>query len=177
MNTDLRIRDDEGNDLPVGEIGMIHVRRPGQSAPVFTYLGDVPSGTGADGFTVLGDLGRLDQDGYLYLADRRVDMIISGGANVFPAEVEGALTEHTLVADAAVVGLPDDEWGERVHAIVVVADGAEPPTIDDLRMFCRERLAAYKVPKTIEIVARLPRTEAGKIRRGDLVKERTSQPG
>lgn len=173
VNTELRIRDDEGRDLPPGEVGMIHLRRPGVTAPVFNYLGDVPSSTGADGFTVLGDLGWLDDDGYLYLADRRVDMIISGGANVYPAEVEAALTEQTGVADAVVIGLPDDEWGERVHAVVQPADPAAPPTVDELRAHCRERLAAYKVPKTVEFIDRLPRNDAGKIRRGDLARERT----
>jgi bile acid-coenzyme A ligase len=173
VNTELCIRDDAGRDLPPGEVGMIHMRRPGNTAPVFRYLGDVPSSTGADGFTVLGDVGWLDDDGYLYLADRRVDMIISGGANVYPAEVEAALTEHAGVADAVVIGLPDDEWGERVHAVVQPADFGAPPPADELRAHCRERLAAYKVPKTVELVDRLPRNDAGKIRRSDLVRERT----
>jgi bile acid-coenzyme A ligase len=174
VNTELRIRDDEGRDLPPGQVGMIHLRRPGGAAPVFRYLGDVPSSTGTDGFTVLGDLGWLDDDGYLFLADRRVDMIISGGANVYPAEVEAALTEHAAVADAVVIGLPDEEWGERVHAVVQpVSPGEPPPTVDELRAHCRERLAAYKVPKTIEFVDRLPRNDAGKIRRGDLTRERS----
>lgn len=172
VNTELRIRDDGGHDLPNGEIGMIHVRRPGQSAPVFSYLGDAPSSTGSDGFTALGDLGWVDAEGYLYLADRRVDMIISGGANVYPAEVEGALTEHAGVADAVVIGLPDEEWGERVHAIIQPTEMGAPPSTDELREHCRARLAAYKVPKTVEMIARLPRTEAGKIRRSDLVRER-----
>jgi bile acid-coenzyme A ligase len=175
VNTELRIRDDGGRDLPSGEVGMIHLRRPGAAGPVFSYLGDVPNSTGADGFTALGDLGWLDDDGYLYLADRRVDMIISGGANVYPAEVEGALTEHPEVADVVVIGLPDDEWGERVHAVVQAADSTKPPSEDELRAHCRARLAAYKVPKTVELVERLPRTDAGKIRRSDLVRERTSE--
>lgn len=169
VNTELSIRDEEsGRDLPPGETGIIHVRRPGQTSAAFTYLGDVSIDTGADWFTALGDLGSVDEDGYLYLADRRVDMIISGGANVYPAEVEAALTEHAEVADAVVVGLPDDEWGQRVHAIVVAADPARAPSPEELRSFCRERLAAYKVPKTVELVANLPRSDAGKIRRSDL---------
>jgi len=171
-NTELRIRGEDGSDLPPGQVGMIHLRRPGQTEPVFAYVGDVPSATGADGFTALGDLGWLDDDGYLYLADRRVDMIISGGANVYPAEVEGALTEHPGVADVVVIGLPDDEWGERVHAVVQPADVARPPSSEELRTHCRERLAAYKVPKTVEMVERIPRTEAGKVRRSDFVRER-----
>ncbi|MGX9787786.1 class I adenylate-forming enzyme family protein [Mycobacterium sp. MMS18-G62] len=176
LNTELRIRDEQGRDLPPGETGMIYVRRPGQSSPVFNYLGDVPAGVDADNFTSLGDLGWVGEDGYLYLADRRVDMIISGGANVYPAEVEGALTEHPGVIDAVVVGLPDDEWGERVHAIVVPADVASPPSSEELRNFCRERIAAYKIPKTVEVVESLPRSDAGKIRRADLARERLPRP-
>jgi bile acid-coenzyme A ligase len=135
-------------------------------------MGDVSGIVDADGYTALGDLGWLDDEGYLYLADRRVDMIISGGANVFPAEVEGALTEHPGVADAVVIGLPDDEWGERVHAIIAPANAPDAPPFEELLAFCRERLAAYKVPKSIEFVDRLPRTDAGKIRRSDLANER-----
>ncbi len=173
VNTEWRIRDDQGRDVPPGETGLIYVRRPDHSAPVFAYLGGEPAS--AEGFTSLGDLGWTDEDGYLYLADRRVDMIISGGANVYPAEVEGALTEHAGVADAVVVGLPDDEWGERVHAIVVPADPASAPSPEELRSFCRERLAAYKVPKSTELVDSLPRSDAGKIRRADLARERSEK--
>ncbi|OBK63261.1 hypothetical protein A5653_25395 [Mycobacterium colombiense] len=172
LNTELRIRDEQGCDLPPGETGMIYVRRPGQSSPAFAYLGDVPADIAADDFTSVGDLGWVDDDGYLYLSDRRVDMIISGGANVYPAEIEGALTEHAGVADAVVVGLPDAEWGQRVHAIVVPADPGCAPSPEELRGFCRERLAAYKVPKTVELVSGLPRSDAGKIRRADLARER-----
>ena len=116
-------------------------------------------------------MGWLDQDGYLFLADRRTDMIITGGANVYPAEVEAALSEHPDVVDAAVVGLPDPEWGSRVHAIVQLSEGDDTghlPTEEDLRRHCRDRLAAYKVPKTVEFTAALPRSAAGKLRRSAL---------
>ena len=99
-------------------------------------------------------------------------MVISGGANVFPAEVEAALSEHPAVVDQVVVGVPDDEWGQRVHAIVHVTEPANPPSTDELRAWCKERLASYKVPKTYEIVDRVPRTEAGKLNRTDLGTER-----
>ena len=176
VGTEIRIRDEAGHDLPAGETGLVHLRRPDAEGPVFRYLGGQPS-TDADGFTALGDLGWLDDDGYLYLADRRVDMIITGGANVYPAEVEGALTEHAGVADAVVVGLADDEWGERVHAVIEPMDAAAPPSVDELRRFCRSRLAAYKVPKTVEIVDRLPRSDAGKIRRADMARDRSPHDG
>jgi bile acid-coenzyme A ligase len=94
---------------------------------------------------------------------------VSGGANVFPAEVEAALSEHAGLTDAVVIGLPDPEWGHRVHAIVQPRDPAQPPTDDELRAHCRERLASYKVPKAFEVVDQLPRTAAGKVNRSQLV--------
>jgi bile acid-coenzyme A ligase len=120
----------------------------------------------------VGDIGWVDADGYLFLADRRTDLIITGGANVYPAEVEAALTEHPSVGDVAVIGLPDDDWGKRVHAVVQLAVGSEPAAAD-LECHCRERLASYKVPKTWEFVEQLPRDDAGKLRRSALVAERT----
>jgi bile acid-coenzyme A ligase len=114
-------------------------------------------------------MGWVDEDGYLFLADRRTDLIITGGANVYPAEVEAALSEHTGIADVAVIGLPDEEWGKRVHA--VVQPGVEL-TVAELDAHCRERLASYKVPKTWEFVETLPRDDTGKIRRAALVAER-----
>jgi bile acid-coenzyme A ligase len=126
----------------------------------------------SDGFASVGDLGYLDEDGYVYLVDRRVDMIITGGVNVFPAEVETALAEHPKVADVVVIGLKDDEWGRRVHAIIEPADASAPPTLDEIRAYAKSRLHAFKVPKTIEIVDAIPRSSATKVNRGALVDER-----
>jgi O-succinylbenzoic acid--CoA ligase len=123
-----------------------------------------------DGWLHTGDVGRLDEDGYLYVLDRRDDLIVTGGENVYPAEVEAALLSHPLVLEAGVVGMADDRWGQRVVAIVRLA-GAEPPApiAELLRTHCRERLAAYKVPAEIRVVgASLPRTASGKLRRGAL---------
>jgi bile acid-coenzyme A ligase len=120
----------------------------------------------------VGDLGWLDEERYLFIADRRVDMIVSGGANVYPAEVEAALSEHDQVTDAAVIGLPDDEWGHRVHAVFQPANRESPASVEDLRDHCRARLAPYKVPKTFEAVDSLPRSDAGKLRRSALVEAR-----
>ena len=117
-------------------------------------------------------MGYLDEDGYLYMVDRRVDMIITGGANVFPAQVEEALIDHPKIADVVVVGLKDDEWGRRVHAIVEPADPADPPTADEVIGYAKSRLAAYKVPKTVELVERIPRSAATKVNRGRLVEAR-----
>lgn len=171
--TEVRIFDDDGNEVPVGSIGTIYMRRVGQTERIFDYLGDEPAMTRPDLFSSVGDLGWVDEDGYLYLADRRKDMIISGGSNVYPAEVEAALTEHPAVSDVVVVGLPDPEWGQRVHAIVQLASSAvDQPDAEQLRAHCRARLAAYKVPKSFEIVPEIPRTGAGKVRRSQLADER-----
>jgi len=169
--TEIRILDDEGNELPPGEVGEIFLRRPDDPLPQFEYIGAEPPKR-IDGFTTIGDLGWVDEDGFLYIADRRVDMIVTGGANVFPAEVEAALSEHPQVNDVVVIGLPDPEWGRRVHAVVEPVDPSAPPTPEALEAFVRARLAAYKVPKGFEIVERIPRTDAGKINRGTLTSER-----
>jgi len=117
-------------------------------------------------------MGYLDADGYLYLVDRRVDLIITGGANVFPAEVEAALIDHPKIADVVVIGLKDPEWGRRVHAIIAPVDPDDPPTFDEVRAYAKSRLLAYKVPKSIEILDAIPRSEAMKVNRGRLVEAR-----
>lgn len=169
----VRILDENGRELPTGEVGEIFFRPDGGRA-TFAYVGAPMPKTTNDGFTTYGDLGRLDDDGYLYIVDRRFDMIVSGGANVFPAEVELALGEHPEVADVVVIGLPDEEWGRRVHAVVQPVEPAAPPAFGDLREHCRARLASYKVPKTFELVPTIPRTEAGKVSRSALIASRTS---
>ncbi|NKQ53989.1 long-chain fatty acid--CoA ligase [Amycolatopsis sp. K13G38] len=166
--TEVRILDPDGAGVPVGEIGEIYLRTPAQTG--YRYLGKAPRlRTTADGFATAGDMGRLDADGYLYLADRRVDMIISGGANVFPAEVEAALIDHPAIADVVVVGLRDAEWGRRVHAIV---EASGPLTVEEVRRYAKDRLAPYKVPKTVEFVDEIPRSAATKVNRGALVAAR-----
>ncbi|HEY7915784.1 MAG TPA: AMP-binding protein [Acidimicrobiales bacterium] len=169
--TELRILDERQQQLPAGEVGEIYMRST--TTGKYGYLGSSQTlPMTDDGFATAGDLGHLDEDGYLYIADRRVDMIVSGGANVFPAEVEAALSEHPGVADVVVVGLPDPEWGRRVHAIIEPADPAAPPAEEDVRLFARQRLAAYKVPKSVEFVDRIPRSAATKVNRAQLVAER-----
>ena len=154
-DTQVRVLDPDGNDLPPREVGDLYLRAPSYGGS--TYLGGAPQmPTTDDGFCSVGDLGYLDEDGYVYLVDRRVDMIISGGANVYPAEVENALAEHPGVADVVVIGLKDDEWGRRVHAIIEAADPDAPPGLDEIRAFAKERLHPFKVPKSIEIVDAIP---------------------
>ena len=171
-DTELRILDDDGNEVPTGEVGEIFMRRAG--ATTYEYKGSPPARTTPDGFASVGDMGRVDAEGYLFLADRRADMIITGGANVYPAEIEMVLAEHPAVFDSAVVGLPSDDWGKSVHAIVQPRDPAAPPGADELARHCREHLAAYKVPKSWELVDELPRDEAGKVRRSALAAERAA---
>ncbi len=170
--TEIRILDEQGNDLPPGKVGEIYMRMPDAAGPSFEYVG-APNPDAVDGFQTLGDLGWLDDDGYLYIADRRTDMIITGGANVFAAEVEAAFADHPAIADITVIGVADEEWGRRVHAIIQPVDPARPPTIADLDAHVRARLANYKAPKTYEFMDQLPRNEAGKIRRTALAAERS----
>ena len=170
-DTEIRILDEAQNPVPTGEFGDIYMRSP--STGTYDYLGGAPLlPSTADGFGTAGDMGRLDEEGYLYLADRRVDMIITGGANVFPAEVESALSEHPGIADAVVIGLTDPDWGRRVHAIVEPMPGAGAPSEADVIAFVKGRLASYKAPKTVEFVTQLPRSAATKISRSALVAER-----
>jgi bile acid-coenzyme A ligase len=167
--TEIKILDEDQNEVPVGELGDIYMRWPTTGA--YDYRGGAPLlPTTPDGFGTAGDVGRVDEGGYLYLADRRVDMIITGGANVFPAEVESALIDHPAIADVVVIGLQDAEWGRRVHAVVEASD----PTLSeaDVIAYAKSRLAAYKVPKTVEFVAAIPRSAATKVSRGAMVEAR-----
>lgn len=169
--TEIRILDDDGHDVRPGDIGDIYLRSPSYGGSV--YVGDAPQLPATDdGFRTVGDMGYLDADDYLYLVDRRVDLIVTGGANVFPAEVESALIDHPKVADVVVIGLRDPQWGRRVHAIIEPADPADPSTLEEIREFAKQRLAAYKAPHSIEVVDAIPRSEATKVSRGRLVEAR-----
>jgi bile acid-coenzyme A ligase len=175
VRCDLRILDDAGRDLPVGHVGEVFMRRH-DGARTHRYLGSAPVRR-VDGFSSVGDLGWVDADGYLFPADRSDDLIISGGTNVYPAEVEGALLRHAEVVDVAVIGLADDDLGQRVHAVVEVADPAAPPSVESLRDHCRQHLAIHKCPRTFEFVTSLPRNDAGKLQRRRLISARQdSQP-
>lgn len=161
---ELSILDDDENDLPPGEIGTIYVRRR-DGAPV--YLGDEAKTASmmlADGRFTVGDVGWLDDDGYLFLADRRVDLIISGGTNVYPAEIEAVLVQHPSVADVAVFGIPHAEWGQEIKAVVESAVG-DDLDLTDLLDFAREQLAPFKLPRSIDVVDALPREASGKLKK------------
>jgi acyl-CoA synthetase (AMP-forming)/AMP-acid ligase II len=156
------VRDDEGVPVARGEVGTVWVRDP--HAERFSYWGDEAKTRAAwngDAFTV-GDLGRLDEDGYLFLEGRRHDTIITGGVNVYPQEVEAVLAEHPSVAECALYGREHPEWGQEVCALVVPAGDLD---VEELRAWARERLASFKVPRHVEVVAELPRTATGKVLR------------
>jgi len=167
----MKIVDPEtGCDLPPCEMGEVYMRwKPGSRA-TYHYVGADARSLG-DGWESLGDMGYLDADGYLYLGDRRSDMILSGGANIYPAEVESVLMEHPDVVSCAVIGLPDDDLGSIVHAVV---HASGPLDADDLRAFVGERLVRYKVPRSFEFVEWQVRDDAGKVRRTALRDERLS---
>jgi bile acid-coenzyme A ligase len=150
----------------VGEIYM----RAAAGAKTYEYVG-AEARTLPGGWESLGDMGSIDADGYVYLTDRQTDMILVGGSNVYPAEVEAALDEHPRVRSSAVVGLPDDDLGSRPHAIVQTDDGT-PIDDDELRVHLGTRLVRYKVPRTFEFVAEPLRDDAGKLRRGALRADR-----
>jgi bile acid-coenzyme A ligase len=159
---EIRILDERLEELPAGSVGEIFSRP--EAAEPFYYRGGAEIRRAPNGFSSVGDLGWLDREGYLYLADRRTDLIVTGGVNVYPREVEAAIGEHPAVADVAVIGLSDADLGKRVHALVQLVPGAVVSTAE-LLAYCRARLAPAKIPRSIELVTRLPRNEAGKLRR------------
>jgi bile acid-coenzyme A ligase len=172
----MRILDPETHDeLPPGEIGEVWMHPFGDAA-TYRYIG-AEARRDDEGWESLGDMGSMDADGYLYLADRRTDMILVGGANIYPAEVEAALDEHPAVASCCVIGLPDEDLGQRVHAILELDPGAAAPTDDDLRRFLAERLSPTKIPRTFEVVDGTIRDDAGKVRRSALREERLPAEG
>ncbi|MCB0938168.1 MAG: AMP-binding protein, partial [Mycobacterium sp.] len=157
---EMKVLDDDGNECPPGVVGEIYMRpRPG-SAPTYRYVGSTAKTR--DGWDSLGDLGWFDEEGYLYLADRRVDMFTVGGRNVYPAEIENALAEHPAVLSCLVVGVPHEDLGQVPHALVHHEGDLDEAAVQG---FVAERLADYKVPRTVEFVDTPLRDDAGKARR------------
>ena len=173
LGTELRLLDEHRREVAVGEIGEMFMRTGGLTTPAFDYLGSDRPNVIDGGFVSVGDLAWRDADGYVYSADRKGDLIITGGANVVPAEVEAALGEHDDIEDVVVLGLPDDDWGQRVHAIVQIRQGRPTPSESELRAFAKARLNSYKVPKSVEFVEQMPRSEMFKVRRAALAAERS----
>jgi fatty-acyl-CoA synthase len=164
---ELTILDADGNQLPPGEVGEIATRSGSNMAGYWNLPEATAKTLDKDGWLRTGDAGYMDKDGYLYIHDRIKDMIISGGENIYPAEVESAICDHPDVAEVAVVGVPDDKWGEAVKAIVVMKPG-KTATASDIINFTRERIAGFKTPKSVDFIAALPRNASGKILRRHL---------
>lgn len=166
----VHICDDDGNELKPLEIGTVWLSDNRR----FEYHGDPEKTAGAyndKGWSTLGDLGHVDEDGFLYLSDRRTDLILSGGVNIYPREIEDALALHPAVVDVAVIGIPDEEMGQSVHAVVQPADphAVGPELADELIAFCRERLAHYKAPRSVSF-EEIPRLPSGKVLKRSLMK-------
>lgn len=170
----MKILDEAGQELPTGEVGEVYFRPDTGVGSTYHYLGSAAKRIGE--WETPGDMGHIDADGYLYLADRRNDLIISGGANIYPAEVEAALEAHPGVRTSAVIGLPDEDWGACVHAIVQPVEGA---SLDEAELlaFVAARLTRYKLPKNIEFTDESLRDEAGKVRRAALREARLPKAG
>ncbi|HKV86657.1 MAG TPA: AMP-binding protein [Candidatus Dormibacteraeota bacterium] len=165
---EIRLVRDDGSEAAIDEPGEFMVRNSWLAE--YYHRPDATQGSLHDGFFSVGDVAHKDAEGYYYICDRRIDMIISGGVNIYPAEIEAVLHAHPAVADAAAIGVPDDEWGESVKAIVQLRSGARV-TPADLIAFCSERLAGYKKPRSVDFVEEMPRDAAGK-----LLKRRLREP-
>ena len=164
--TELRIVDDQDREVARGSIGEIAARGP-QMMRGYWNLPEASAETLRGGWLHTGDAGVMDEEGFVYLQDRLKDMIVSGGENVYPREVENVLFEHPAVADAAVLGVPDEKWGEAVKAVVVLRAGLSV-TADELVEYCRGRLAGYKRPRSVDFVEALPRNPSGKVLKREL---------
>jgi long-chain acyl-CoA synthetase len=158
----VRIYDDDGHVLGPNEVGEVYLRIDG--LPDFTYNGldEKRREIERDGLVTAGDIGYLDDDGYLYLCDRKKDMVISAGVNIYPAEIEGVLIDMPGVKDCAVFGIPDEEFGEALCAYIEPEPGAMPSDAD-VRTYLQGRLAKYKMPRVVELIDELPREDSGKI--------------
>jgi long-chain acyl-CoA synthetase len=172
VNYEVRIVDDEDRDVPVGEVGEII----GRSEAMMAGYWQMPEQTAKklrNGWLHTGDLGRLDEDGYVYMVERKDDLIISGGVNVYPREVEEVLYGHYAVSEASVIGLPDEHWGEVVKAVIVLKPGAQA-TEKEIIEFCGKNLAGYKKPKSVDFWTELPKSPQGKILKKDIRKHYAS---
>ncbi len=165
---ELRIIDpDTGSELGPHQVGEVRTRSGFNMLGYWEKPDDTARTVDGDGWLRTGDAGYLDEEGYLYLHDRIKDMVVSGGENIYPAEVENVLMAVPGIADAAVIGVPDDKWGETVKAIVVATVGTDLDP-DAIIAFCRERLAHYKCPTSVDVIAALPRNPSGKVLKREL---------
>jgi acyl-CoA synthetase (AMP-forming)/AMP-acid ligase II len=168
-NYECDIRDELGNSLPIGEAGEVWLRG---NTLMKGYL-NLPEATDEvmkDGWLRTNDIGRLDEDGFLYLLDRQKFLIITGAVNVFPSNIEAVMGEHPAVGEIAVVGVPHPEWGEAVVAVVVTSPGHREAAAEELVAFCRGKLSRPELPKHVVFVDELPKTANGKVKKADIKK-------
>ena len=161
-DVEMKVVDEEGNDLPVGEAGEIVARGPRVMTGYWRDEEKTQKTIDKDGWVHTGDVGYMDEDGYFYLAGRATDIIIRAGENIAPEEIEAAIHSHPKVDETAVIGVPDEEWGELPRAIVVLKPG-ETATAEDIMEHCRQKLASYKRPRSVVFVDELPRNPMGKV--------------
>ncbi|MDP3937711.1 MAG: AMP-binding protein, partial [Deltaproteobacteria bacterium] len=166
FGTEMRIVDEQGNALPHGQVGEI-VGRGEQVMKGYWKLPEATAETLKDGWLHTGDLGEMDEEGYIYIKDRIKDMIVSGGENVYPREIEEVLFSHPDIADAACIGIPSAQWGEEIKAIVVLKPGAKT-TADDVMAYCKGKLAGYKRPRSVDFAEVLPKNPSGKVLKREL---------
>lgn len=163
MNQEVKVVDEKGNEVPRGEMGEIVVA----GTPVYLgyYKNQKANRDGFFGrFLGIGDMGYMDDEGYVYLVDRKSDMIISGGINIYPAEIEAVMVNHPQIAEVAIIGVPDEKWGESVKAVVRLMEGATL-TEKELIAWCRGKMAGYRIPRSVDFVTDFPRTAAGKVQK------------
>jgi bile acid-coenzyme A ligase len=170
---EIKIARADGTDAAVGEVGEVFMRRADGTPETYRYVG-AQARTLPDGWESLGDMGSMDADGYLYLADRSTDMILVGGANIYPAEIEAALENHPHVLSAVVVGLPDDDLGQRLHAVIEAPASID---LDSLQLFLRAHVEPHKLPRSYRIVDHPLRDDAGKVRRSTMRDEERARLG
>jgi long-chain acyl-CoA synthetase len=160
--TDIAILDDDGQKLPARAVGNIYITNALVRSMQYYKDPEKTKQAFRGDYMTVGDMGYLDEDGYLYIVDRKTDMVISGGVNIYPAEIEEVIYEHPAVLDVAVIGVPNEEWGEELKAVVQLKPDARA-TADDIIDFCRERVADYKRPRTVDFVDEVPRNPSGKL--------------
>jgi acyl-CoA synthetase (AMP-forming)/AMP-acid ligase II len=168
VGVEVRIMDFDGNECPTGEVGEIWIKSDTNMLGYYN-LPEATASSLTDGWVHSGDAGYMDEEGYIYLKDRIKDMVVSGGENIYPVEVENAIAHHEAVADVAVIGVPDEKYGEALLAFVVLKEGASL-TVEEMIEFCRERIAGYKIPRKLEIIGEMPRNPSGKILKKELRK-------
>ncbi|MFF5994605.1 AMP-binding protein [Lysinibacillus sp. KU-BSD001] len=172
-NVEIKILDDEKNELPINQIGNVYIKTA-KAMKGYWNRPDDSKETMIDGWINTKDMGYLDEDGYLFLKGRNSDMIIRGGENIAPQEIENVLIGHPEISDAAVIGIPSVEWGEEILAVIIPNNLQAPPSVEEITAYCRERLASFKCPKCIEFATDLPRTSSGKLLKRDLREQYTT---